>query len=65
MVEVYVDGKKTGDLVDMTKGTNATWVWAELKVGTINFTKYERHAIQVRALIPGMFKWDLVRFKPI
>lgn len=65
VVEVYVDGKKTGDLVDMTKGTNATWPWAELKVGTINFTKYERHAIQVRALIPGMFKWDLVRFKPI
>ena len=65
IVEVYVDNIKLGDFVDMTKGTNATWPWGELKVGTINFTKYARHTVQVRSLIPGMFKWDLIRFKPI
>jgi uncharacterized surface protein with fasciclin (FAS1) repeats len=64
LVEVFIDGKKLGELIDLTWGGSADnpFTWVEL--GTINFLKYEQHIIQVKSLIPGRFLWDLIRFEP-
>lgn len=68
LVEVMVDGSRVGGLIDMTKGgsvSNPYYGWPGFKVGTVDFKKYDRHAIQVKSLIPGRFIWDYIRFEPI
>ena len=64
LVEVFIDGKNMGGLLDLTSGwvTWAPFAWIEL--GTINFSRYEEHTVQVRSLIPGRFAWDVIRFTP-
>lgn len=64
LVEVFIDGKNVGGLVDLSAGgnTNAPFEWREL--GTINFLKYEEHKIEIKSLIPGRLSWDLLRFEP-
>jgi len=63
VVEVSIDGVKVGGLIDLTKSGNATDPWFEFPLGSVSFTKYAGHAIQVKSMIPGIFKWDVVRFK--
>lgn len=64
VVEVSIDGVKVGGLIDLTKSGNATYPYYEFPLGSVSFTKYAEHAIQVKSIIPGIFKWDLVHFKP-
>jgi len=64
LVEVYVDGKKLGGLIDLTTGGTSGNPFARVELGTINFLKYEQHTIEVRSLIPGRFNWDYIRFEP-
>ncbi len=65
IVEVSIDGKKMGGLVDLSTGGSADWSIREVKLGPINFVKYAEHTIQIKSLIPGLFWWDYVRFEPI
>lgn len=65
LVEVFVDGIKLGGLVDLTKGGNAGNPYLKIKIGSIDFKKYDSHTIELRSLIPGRLKWDYVRFEPI
>lgn len=65
LVEVYVDGNKLGGLIDLTKGGSANWPYYAYKVGSVDFKKYSGHSVQIRTLIPGRMKWDLIRFSPI
>lgn len=64
LVEVFIDGKKLGGLIDLTTGGSSQNPFQQIELGTINFVKYERHTVQVRSLIPGLFLWDYVRFEP-
>ncbi len=64
LVEVSIDGKKLGGLIDLTSEGSADNPYAQIELGKINFLKYEHHTIQVRSLIPGTFFWDYIRFEP-
>lgn len=65
VVEFYVDGNKLGGLIDLTKSGNLNDPYHNFIVGSIDFKKYARHDIEIRTLIPGKFKWDILIFKPI
>jgi hypothetical protein len=64
VVEFFIDGSKIGGLIDLSTGGNANNPFQTLEVGTIEFTRYDHHVVTVRALIPGIFHWDMVRFEP-
>lgn len=65
LVELYIDGKKIGSTVDLTKGATAARPFDEKLLGTITFNNYREHTIEIRSLIPGRFSWDYIRFDPI
>jgi len=65
VVEVYIDGKNTGRLFDLATGGSSSWPFTGIELGTVNFTKYEEHTIEIRSLIPGRFSWDYIRFIPL
>lgn len=64
LVEVTIDGKPLGGLINLTSGGSADNPFAQIELGTMNFLKYEEHLIEVRSLIPGRFLWDYIRFEP-
>jgi len=64
VVEVFIDGAKIGGLVDLSTGGSANNPFQNTLLGTIDFTRYDNHVITVRALIPGNFQWDQIRFEP-
>ena len=64
IVEVFIDGKKLGSLVDLTDIGDAGSPFQDIELGTIDFGNYEQHTVTVRSLIPGRFSWDLIRFSP-
>ncbi len=65
VVEVFLDGKKVGGLIDWTEGGSSNWPYQEVHVGDVDFNTYERHDVTIRSLIPGMFEWDYVQLTPI
>lgn len=64
LVEIFIDGKKFGGLVDLSTGGSASYPFYQFELGTINFLKYDSHTIEVRSFIPGKFSWDYIRFEP-
>lgn len=64
LIEVFIDGKKIGGLLDLSSGGNANYPFRSLELGTINLLQYEEHTIEIRSLIPGKFSWDMIRFEP-
>ncbi len=64
LVEVTIDGKPLGGLVNLTSGGSADNPFDQIELGTMNFLKYEEHVIEIRSLIPGRFLWDYIRFEP-
>jgi hypothetical protein len=65
LVEIYIDGKKTGGLVDLSSGGSSAFPFTQIELGTIDFLKYENHTITIKSLIPGSFSWDYIRFEPL
>jgi hypothetical protein len=65
LVEIYIDGKKIGGLVDLTTGGSASNPYTGKEIGTVDFLRYDDHIIEIVSLIPGMFIWDYVRFEPV
>ncbi|HPJ78142.1 MAG: fasciclin domain-containing protein [Prolixibacteraceae bacterium] len=65
LVEVYLDNKKIGGLVDLTTGGSSSNPYARKEIGTVEFQRYEDHTIRIVSLIPGAFMWDYVRFEPV
>jgi hypothetical protein len=63
-VEVTIDGKSLGGLIDLTTGGTPDNPFTQIELGTMNFLKYEEHTVEVRSLIPGRFLWDYIRFEP-
>lgn len=65
VVEMYIDGIKIGGLIDLTTGGSATNPYVEYKVGSVDFKKYDGHAVTIKSLIPGRFVWDNLIFYTI
>jgi hypothetical protein len=65
MVEIFVDGKKVGGFVDLSRGGTAASPFQRYLVGTVDLKSYQTHTVKVSSLIPGRFLWDYVRFEPI
>lgn len=64
LVEISIDGKVMGGLVDLSTGGSSAYPFARTELGTIDFIKYEQHTIEVKSIIPGKFYWDYIRFEP-
>jgi hypothetical protein len=65
LVEIYIDGKKIGGLVDLTTGGTAANPYVRKNIGSVDFLRFEDHTIEIVSLIPGTFIWDYVRFEPL
>lgn len=63
LVEVSIDGVKIGSLIDLTKGGTATYPYYQFNLGSVSFTKYSGHAIQIKSVIPGILRWDSIFFE--
>ncbi len=64
LVEVFIDGKKIGSLVDLTSGGSSGSPFTSIELGTVDFKRYATHLVEIRPLIPGRFLWDFIRFEP-
>ncbi len=64
-VEVFIDNKKIGTIVSLISGGSATNPFQYFKIGSTDFSRYTEHTIEIRALIPGIFKWDIIEFRAI
>ncbi len=65
LVEVFIDGSKVGGLVDLSKGGNSNSPFQNILLGTVEFSKYETHKVEIKPVIPGRLLWDALRFQPI
>jgi uncharacterized surface protein with fasciclin (FAS1) repeats len=64
LVEVFIDGKKIGSLVDLSTGGSSSSPFNTIELGTVDFKRYTTHKVEVKSLIPGRFLWDFIRFEP-
>jgi len=64
LVEVYIDGKKIGGLIDLSYGGSGNNPFGRKELGTIDFIVYSEHTIRIESLIPGRFLWDYIQFEP-
>jgi uncharacterized surface protein with fasciclin (FAS1) repeats len=64
VVEVFIDGKNLGGLIDLATGGSTASPFTRIELGVIDFTKYQRHTIEIISLIPGSLYWDYIRFEP-
>jgi uncharacterized surface protein with fasciclin (FAS1) repeats len=65
LIEIYIDGKSVGGLIDLATGGSSDNPFTQIELGSINFLKYESHTIEIKSLIPGRFGWDYIRFEPL
>ncbi len=65
LIEISIDGIVMGGLLDLSTGGSSAYPFAQTKIGTIDFIKYEQHTIGIKSLIPGKFNWDYIRFEPL
>jgi uncharacterized surface protein with fasciclin (FAS1) repeats len=63
LVEVFIDGKKIGGLVDLTAIGSEDNPFQQIRLGNVDFKSYARHTVEIRPLIPGRFLWDNIRFE--
>ncbi len=63
-IEVFLDGNKIGSNYNLTSGGTTTNPYYTIKLGIVEFTRYEEHTIGIQSLIPGRFNWDWVSFIP-
>jgi hypothetical protein len=64
-VEVFIDGKRISGLVNLTTGGSSNNPFQNILLGTVEFSEYETHKVEIIPLIPGRFLWDALRFQPI
>ncbi len=72
-VVVYVNGRRMGNTYNLNSGgspsnpynvTQHKGRWEGYNCGTIEFDRYSSHTITIESLIPGIFRWDNIRFVP-
>ena len=64
LIEVFIDGKKIGGLIDLSSGGSASNPFQRIELGKIDIRRYSEHEVEIRPLIPGRFLWDYIRFEP-
>lgn len=64
-IQVLIDNKAIGGNIDLSKGGSSSNPFQKIEIGSIDFNKYSEHTITIKALIPGRFLWDYIRFEPI
>jgi uncharacterized surface protein with fasciclin (FAS1) repeats len=64
MIELFVDGKKVGNYVNLTSGGDAAKPFRHIYLGRMYFDTYKEHVIEAKPLIPGNFLWDYITFVP-
>ncbi len=64
LVEVFIDGKKAGGMVDLSTGASSSSPYRNIQLGIVEFQIYEEHKVEIRPLVPGRFLWDYIRFEP-
>lgn len=66
VVELYIDGNKTGGNMNLISSGNSTGnTYNNFNQNTVEFMEYKTHTIEVRSLIPGIMMWDFIRFEPV
>jgi hypothetical protein len=65
LIEVFIDGKKIGGLIDLSFGGSASNPFQNITLGKIDIKTYSKHIVEIRPLIPGRFLWDAIRFEPV
>lgn len=65
VVELYLDGSKVGGFADLSFGGSENYSYSTKLLGTVDLATYEAHEVELRALIPGRFEFDWVRFTPV
>lgn len=60
-IQVSIDGQRFGSSFDLTSGGNS---YRTFTIGITEFQIYEEHIVTVSSLLPGIFKWDFIRFTP-
>jgi hypothetical protein len=72
-VIVYLDGKRMGNVYNLNSGGRSANpyqvaqyknVWEGYNCGTVEFNKYIEHTITIESMIPGILRWDNIRFVP-
>jgi uncharacterized surface protein with fasciclin (FAS1) repeats len=63
-IEVFFDGQRLGSNFNLTSGGTALNPYYNFNVGTLETTSYKEHTIVINTLIPGIMKWDYVKFIP-
>jgi hypothetical protein len=62
-VQFYIDGVNMGGgPINLTTGAVSWDAFNPKNLGNINFIAYEQHVIQIKSLIPGIFKLDAIIF---
>jgi uncharacterized surface protein with fasciclin (FAS1) repeats len=61
-VQMYIDGISIGGVINLTTGSQTWDAFNPKNLGSINFAAYEQHVIQIKSLIPGIFKLDVIYF---
>jgi uncharacterized surface protein with fasciclin (FAS1) repeats len=61
-VQALVDGKKVGVVTDLTKESR---VFRTFTLGTVEFSEYGTHSVQIKTVIPGTLLIDRIIFEPI
>ena len=65
VVQVFIDGKKIGNMADLTRGGSASQPFRNIEMGSITFNEYKEHLIEIKPIVPGKMDWDYIRFNPI
>jgi len=65
VVQVFIDGKKIGNMADLTRGGSAGQPFQSIVMGSISFNEYKEHLIEIKPIVPGKMDWDYIRFDPI
>jgi uncharacterized surface protein with fasciclin (FAS1) repeats len=72
-VIVYLDGKRMGNAYNLNSGGRSVNpyqvaqyknVWEGYNCGSVEFNKYLEHTVTIESMIPGILRWDNIRFVP-
>ncbi len=61
-IRIWIDGKKMGGNLSLTSGGTSGNPYVVFTVGTVEFTSYKEHILEINSLIPGTMKIDFVQF---
>jgi len=60
-IRIWVDGRRLGGNFNLTGGSRSQ-PYKIFTIGTVEFTDYTEHTIEINSLIPGTMKLDYVNF---